>query len=95
MTTLETPVTVMVTESCRVAVVSIWHGPTTYKSDRISVKRAGGGGKRITVKWNHELDTMTNHAEAIKQYLELMNWGGHWRIGSTDTGAVAVWVGGE
>ena len=75
--------------------MSTYHGATNYKGSRISVRRAGGGGKRITVKWNHEVDTMTNHAQAIQQYLELMNWGGQWRIGSTDKGAVAVWVMGE
>lgn len=97
MTTTETleMVTATVTESCRVAVQSTFHGVTTHRGNRISVRRAGGGGKRITCKWDYEVDTMTNHARAIQEYLELMGWGGQWRIGSTDKGAVAVWVGGE
>jgi hypothetical protein len=34
-----------------------------------------------------------NHAEAIKQYLEMMNWGGNYTVGSTKHGAVATWAG--
>jgi hypothetical protein len=84
---------VTVTESGRVAIMSTFHGVTNTHGNRMTVRRANGGGKRITVSWNYDIDTMANHARAIQQYLELMNWGGQWRIGSTLTGAVAVWVG--
>jgi hypothetical protein len=93
MTTTETLEIVNVTESGRVAIVSTFHGVTNTNGNRMTVRRANGGGRRITVSWNYDVDTMTNHARAIQTFLELMNWGGQWRIGSTVTGAVAVWVG--
>jgi hypothetical protein len=36
---------------------------------------------------------MKNHAQAIKAYLEMMQWEGDWIVGATSTGAVATWKG--
>lgn len=83
----------VVTESGRVAVVTTYHGPTNYHGSRITVRRADGGGKRITVGWDHSLGTTENHAAAVREYLSLMGWGGRWTVGSTRTGAVATWAG--
>ena len=91
MATQEEKVTITVTKSGMVAIISTYSQPW----NGITVRRADGGGKRITVKWDHSLDVMDNHALAIQEYLELMNWGGRWAIGATKTGAVATWAGRE
>jgi hypothetical protein len=84
---------ITVTESGRVAVISTYHGPTGDHGSRITVRRADGGGRRITVAWDYALGTQENHAEAIRRFLELMEWGGAWTVGATRTGAVATWAG--
>ena len=86
-------VTISVTETGRVAVISTYHGPTNHNGSRITVRRADGGGKRITVSWDYSLDGMKNHAKAITAYLEMMQWEGSWIVGATATGAVATWNG--
>lgn len=84
---------ITVTESRRVAVIATYCGPTDTRGTRISVRRADGGGKRISVEWEYQLGSMENYARAIDRYLVLMGWGGHWTVGSTRTGAVATWAG--
>lgn len=84
---------ITVTESGRVAIVATYHGPTNHHGTRIVVRRADGGGKRITVGWDHALNTGENYAEAVRQYVEAMEWGGRWNVGATRTGAVATWAG--
>ena len=93
MSTQEKKATVTVTESGRVAVISKWNGPTNHRPSRITVRRADGGGKSLTVCWDYALGSIENHAEAIKAYLEMMNWGGNYTVGSTKHGAVATWAG--
>lgn len=80
---------ITVTESGRVAIVATYHGDTAS----ITVRRADGGGKRITVGWDYSKGIGENYAEAVRQYVELMEWGGRWSVGATRTGAVATWVG--
>ena len=84
---------ITVTESGRVAVVATYHGPTNSNGSRITVRRADGGGKRITVEWDYALNPEENYAHAIRTYLELMEWGGAWTVGGTKNGAVATWTG--
>jgi hypothetical protein len=94
MSTEEKKATVTVAETGRVAVMSTWYGPTNHRGSRIKVKRADDmGGKTVTVSWDYSIGIMENHAEAIKQYLEMMNWGGVYTVGATANGAVAVWKG--
>lgn len=82
-----------VTDTGRVAIVATYHGPTNSNGSRITVRRAGGGGKRLTVGWDHSLNTGENYADAVRQYVTLMGWGGRWTVGATATGAVATWAG--
>lgn len=82
-----------VTDTGRVAIVATYHGPTNSNGSRITVRRAGGGGKRLTVTWDLELNTGENYAEAVRQYVTLMGWDGRWTVGATSTGAVATWAG--
>lgn len=57
---------------------------------RITVSRGEGGGRRLTVNWDHSLEVGENYALAFNQFIRLMNWGGSWVIGSTNRGYVAV-----
>jgi len=80
---------IVVTESARVAVIATFSGDTR----NITVRRADGGGKRLTVGWNDALGSQENYAHAVRLYLVEMEWGGAWSVGATNTGAVATWSG--
>ena len=89
---------IAVTESYRVTIQAKYHGQTNHRGSRITVSRwdsasQGVDPQRITVKWDDALNRGENYAEAVRRYCEAAQWLGHWRIGSTPTGAVAVWVG--
>ena len=59
---------------------------------RITVSRGEGGGQRLTVGWDHSLETGENYARAFNEFITRMNWGGSWVIGSGARGYVAVCV---
>ena len=84
---------ITVTESGKVAIIATFHGPTNTAGSRITVRRADGGGKRITVTWDDALGQQENYAHAVTLYLEEMVWDGRWVVGSTRTGAVATCAG--
>ena len=89
---------IAVTESYRVTVIAKYYGPTNHRGSRIVVSRwdsasQGVDPQRVTVKWDDSCNRGENYANAIREYLVRAEWVGHWRIGSTPTGAVAVWVG--
>jgi hypothetical protein len=89
---------IAVTESYRVTIQVKYHGPTTHRGSRITVSRwdsptQGVDPQRITLKWDDSCSTGENYAQAVREYCIRAEWQGHWRIGSTPTGAVAVWVG--
>lgn len=62
-------------------------------SRRIRVISSGKIGRNYG--WNDALDVAENHALAIEQFLNFMEWSGTYTIGSnvSGTGYVAVWVG--
>ena len=93
MTMTEPRESATVTESARVAIVTTFHGQTSHRPNRVSVRRADGGGPRLVISWNHDIGTMANHAAAVMEYVTMMNWGGTWAVGATTTGAVATWAG--
>jgi hypothetical protein len=79
-----------------VAKVRLSHRQTvqsTYlvASGRIKVSASGGFGKYYP--YIATLEPAENHALAIKNFLNLMEWEGVWTIGSTKTGYIAVWTG--
>ena len=84
---------VVVAESGRVAIIATFHPATGDINSRITVRRADGGGKRITVGWDYSKEIGENYAEAVRRYVELMEWGGRWTVGATRNGAVATWAG--
>jgi hypothetical protein len=60
-------------------------------SGRIKVTACGGFGKYYP--YIATLEPAENHALAIQNFLNLMEWEGEWSIGSTKSGYVAVWTG--
>jgi hypothetical protein len=79
-----------------VATVTLSHRQTvesTYlvASGRIKVTASGGFGKYYP--YIATLEPAENHAKAMEQFLNLMQWEGVWSIGSTKSGYVAVWTG--
>ena len=88
----------MATQS-KVATVTQSHRQTVQSkyypnSGRIKVTASGGWGKYYN--YDHALEGAENHAQAIEQFLNLMEWEGHWQIGLVvGAGYVAVWVGNE
>lgn len=64
-------------------------------SGRISVARYesttwGKDPNRIMVAWDYSLDPSDNYVEAVRQYVERADWGGHWVVSRVTDGAVAV-----
>ena len=89
---------IKVSESYRVTIQAKYYGPTNHRGSRIVVSRwdsasQGADPQRITMKWEDALNRGENYAEAVRRYCVAAEWLGHWRIGSTPSGAVAVWVG--
>ena len=89
---------VSVTESYRVTIQCKYLPPTTHKGARISVSRWDSGTQgidpnRLIIGRDYSMELSENYADAVRRYCQAVEWLGHWRIGSTPTGAVAVWVG--
>jgi hypothetical protein len=81
-----------------VATVTLSHRQTvasTYQvaSGRIKVTCNGGTTKYYPYKAT--MEPAENHAHAIQQFLNLMEWEGVWTIGTSQDlrGYVAVWTG--
>ena len=95
---METKLESKVSESGRVALRCKYLGATNTLGSRISVQRYEGNvwGKdplRLTISWDYTLDIGANYAEAVRQYVERANWGGHWLTSTCTDGAVALCVG--
>jgi hypothetical protein len=89
---------VAVTESYRVTIQCKYLAPTNHRGARVAVSRWDSGSQgvdpqRLVIGWDYSCNTGENYANAVRRYCEAAEWLGHWRIGSTPTGAVAVWVG--
>lgn len=66
-----------------------------YLPNSRTIKVKANGGHSKTYGWNDRYDVAENHALAIEQFLDFMEWAGTYSIGSNvaGTGYVAVWVG--
>ena len=89
-----------VVELWGVALVTKYLPPTNSRGSRIRVRRSDhrSGDKVLTVSWDYELDTQANHAEAIRQYAELMGDSFvtcDWVVGHNSDGYVGLQVRGE
>lgn len=55
----------------RQAIVTKYLGPTNHRGSRILVKAQAG---RMTVPWDHALDSDDNHTAAAYQYAKAKGW---------------------
>jgi hypothetical protein len=90
---METVKVFKVQESGRVAIKCKFLA--SAKGRRIVVQRyeSGAWGRdplRLVISWNDALEIGENYAEAVRQYVERANWGGHWFTATCTDGAVAV-----
>ena len=60
-----------------------YHGPTNHRGARVSAKRLDGYGRRVSIPWDHAVDTSENHARAARILVE--EYDRHRIVGSTDT----------
>lgn len=76
-------------------VKTTFHGPTNYRGARVSAERmdpkpSTGKRERITIHWDHALDSSGNHEAAARALLTRFGWaaehtlvgGGGWDRGS-------------
>lgn len=68
---------------------------TRFLPNTRRIKVIGSGGYSKTYGWNDAYDVAENHALAIQNYLDFMDWHGTYTIGSSVSGRgyVAVKVG--
>ena len=66
-----------------------YHGPTNTRGSRISAT-ASGCRKRVTVSYDHALNSENNHKAAALKLMEALNWTGRYVGGHTPTGMVFV-----
>ena len=59
---------------------------TRYFPNTRRIKVIASGGYSRTYGWNDALDIAENHALAIQQFLDLMEWEGTYTIGSSVSG---------
>jgi hypothetical protein len=85
-----------ITATGRVSVFTTYSGPTNHRGSRIRVKRTDhrSGDKILTVSWDDALDTEENHVEAIRQYVEMLEWDhSDWVVGhNNNRGYIGVAV---
>lgn len=73
----------------RQAITTKYHGPTDHRGSRVTAKCDAG---RITVPWDHSLDSTENHAAAVRALIHKLGWNGTFYLGGTSDGYVAVWA---
>jgi hypothetical protein len=78
-----------ITDNHRVSVVSKYLGPTNHRGSRVKVMRSDHrqGDPTLTVSWDHALDIGANHCEAIRQFIEMLEWDSNdWIVGHAGDG---------
>jgi hypothetical protein len=63
----------------RQAIVTKFHGPTNVRGSRVSARAEAG---KITLSWDHALNSDQNHITAAEALVEKLGWSGHWVGGS-------------
>lgn len=76
------------------AIETKFHGPTNSRGSRVSAKASAG---RVTLSWNHALNSEDNHRAAARALAEKFKWKGEWVGGgmANDRGYVFVNVRGD
>lgn len=83
-----------VVDSCKVSIQTKYCGPTNCRGARI-IATVGNGKTKISIPYDHELNSDKNHAEAAKALCEKLNWAGKLVQGATKNGYVFVFVDGD
>ena len=55
------------------AIITKYHGPTNVKGSHVSATAEAG---RVTLSWNHALNTDDNHAAAARALRDKFGWKG-------------------
>ncbi len=80
-----------ITDTCRQAIRTRYHGPTDHHGSRVTASCDAG---RITVPWDHTMDAVGNHASAAMALHDRLGWNEHNQLamGSTRDGYVFVQI---
>jgi len=70
------------------AIVTKYHGPTSFKGSRITA--SDGDGNRITISYTYELSGEAAHRKAAEALCNKMGWTGELVGGSLKNGYVFV-----
>lgn len=85
-----------VTPIAGVGVATTYLKATNTRGSRIKVQRTDhrrGIDKTLTVSWCDELNVEENHAMAVREYAQMMNWTHcDWVVGHSTTGFVGLQV---
>jgi hypothetical protein len=81
----------IITLSKMTAIKTTYHGPTNVRPSRIIAD--AGEKRRVTVSYNHGLNSDANHAEAAAALCRKFNWDGDLRGGGYERGQYFVFVG--
>ena len=59
-----------------VSVFTTFLPPTNHRGARVKVKRTDHtqGDPTLTVSWDHALNVAENHADAVRQFVEMLGW---------------------
>lgn len=74
--------------SYRQAIQTKYHGPTDARGSRVSARCEAG---RITVPWDHALNSCQNHESACLALLQKLQWSGTYVGGCLPDGSY-VWT---
>ncbi len=87
-------------EIIMLAIETKFHGPTDHKGSRVTASvcegtSTFGSRRRLTVGWDHALNSENNHHRAILSLIHKLGWiaksgYGPWIVGGTEHGYVAV-----
>lgn len=72
------------------AIVTKYHGPTDHRGSRVTARAQAG---RVTVHWDHALDSQANHDAAALALCRKFDWRGTLAEGALPdgTGNAYVW----
>lgn len=71
------------------AITTKYHGPTNYRGSRITARCQA---RRLTVSWDHSLNSEQNHRAAAMALVKALGWEGTWVGGGLPDGRGNVFV---
>lgn len=70
-------------------IITKYHGPTNVRGSRVSAQ-ASGNGVKVTLSYDHALNSEGNHMAAAQALMDKLDWCGHYVGGHTKNGMVFV-----